>query len=230
MQCPRCGADNLPTVTACVRCGLPAYPPSGRYPYPTGGGPVVLPGLTSARGTPLATVATVLAVLGALASLGYGLYALIARRAIYLDISDDPSSVSSADAALSDTLNAVLLWVAVALVVLAMVLWLVSVVSVRRGRGGLGLTGLTLALLGGSAAVVGAVLLTGVDSATTADDGAVAYVAIGTGFLAMALGLLCGAMALHHQPLEPMSPPYGTGPYANQYSDPYGPPSGPVAP
>jgi len=172
----------------------------------------------------------VLAVLGALAGLTYGIYALIARRGIYSDIADDPSSVLADDAESSDTLNAVLLWVAVALIVLALLLWLAAIVSARRGRGGLGWTGLVLVLAGGAAAIVGAVLVGGVGSASEAGDGATGYVVVGVGFLLMSLGLLLGAAALRREasPAGTGSQPgpYGGGAYPDPYAgaSPYGGP------
>lgn len=227
MQCPRCGADNPTGVTACIRCGLPAYPTVQPDPYAAqragGATQVAHPGGASAAsggGSALATIAMVLALLGALASLGYGIYALIARRGIYADIADDPSSVSKSDADSSDTLNSVLLWVAVVLVVLAVVLWLVAMISARRGRGGLGVTGLALVLVGAAAAVVGAVLLNGVEKGEAA-DGARDYVLVGIGFLVMAIGLLLGAAALRRAPTSSgAAASYPPGSYGG-YGDPY---------
>ncbi len=237
MQCPRCGADNPPGVTACIRCGLPAYPagqPTSPSPYAGPPAAAARPGgaTPAASRSALATIATVLSVLAGLTALGYGLYALIARRGIYADISDDPSSVSSDDADSSDTLNSVLLWVAVALVVLAVVLWLAAMISARRGRGGLGWTGLALILVGAAAAVVGALLLSGVEKGE-AEDGARDYVLIGLGFVLIAIGLLLGTAALRRGPSDSRAAgSYPSGSYGGGYADPYAgaPPYGGQAP
>lgn len=228
MQCPRCGAENPSGVTACIRCGLPAYPATQPSPY-AAQQPAAAPpsgASTAASRSALATIATVLAVLGALVALGYGIYALTARRGIYRDISDDPASVSSDDASNSDTLNSVLLWVAVVLIVLAVVLWLVALISARRGPGGLGVTGLALVLAGAAAAVLGAVLLNRVDSASEADDGAGAYILVGVGFVVAAVGLLLGAAALRRAgPSSNGASPYPPGSYSGPYPGPgYGGP------
>ncbi len=38
MQCPRCGLQNLPDITACARCGLAVYPPPPPPPGASGYG------------------------------------------------------------------------------------------------------------------------------------------------------------------------------------------------
>lgn len=259
MQCPRCGADNPPGVSACIRCGLMAYP--GPHPYaaqprdpyaappqhtyapqppdpyagqtqrPIPPPPSGAQGSASAPGrSVLATVAAVVTVLAALASLGYGIFALTARRGVYADIAESASSVSFSDAEGNDRLNSVLLWVAVVLVLLAVVLWLVASITARRGADGLGLTGLALVVLGAAPAVVGAVLVNGVGTATEAESGAAGYILVGVGFLVAALGLMLGTAALRQAGSRPpasgsASFPDGQDPYGNRYP-PYGSPYG----
>jgi hypothetical protein len=56
MQCPRCGLQNQPGISACARCGLPVYlpspgdpyarPPGGQTPPAGGGSPPYPPGAT----------------------------------------------------------------------------------------------------------------------------------------------------------------------------------------
>jgi len=170
----------------------------------------------------------VLTLLASLTSLGYGVYALIARRGLFADISDDPASVSRDDAESSDTLNTVLVWVAVSLALIAFLMWVAAMIAARRGRNGLGVTGLALVVIGGAAAVVGALLLNGVDSTDEAGDGAGHYVIIGIGFVVMGIGLLLGALALRRRATaatSPAAPGYGPGPYA---APGYGPPGGPT--
>ncbi len=227
MQCPRCGADNPPGVAACIRCGLPAYATPTAYPPPQASG-----ASAAGRRSPLAAVAAVLAALGALAGLGYGGYALSARRGIYSSIADDPGSVTPADAQNSDTLNAVLLWVSLALIAVGLVAWVVALIAARRGCNGLGWAGLALVVLGAGVAVVGAIVVGGVGSTSDAGNGATGYLLVGIGFVVMALGLLLGVVSLR----RPAAAGSSTGPapyppYADPYAGPapYGGPP-PVAP
>jgi len=227
MQCPRCGTDNPPGITACIRCGLPAYPADNPYTAQPGRQPLTPPPGRSARaGSTLAALAAVVSAAAALASLGYGIFAVTARRGLYADIAADAASVTSSDARSSDTLNAVLLWLAVAMAILAVALWVVSMVSVRRGAGGIGVTGLGLVLIAAALAITGAVRVSGVGSASEAGAGGSGYVLVGSGFLLMAVGLLLGIVALR-RPVAGTggTTPYAQGPYGNQYA-PYQTPPG----
>jgi len=227
MQCPRCGTDNPPAITACIRCALPAYPADNLYTTQLGRQPLTPPpGRSPRAGSTVAALAAVMSAVAALASLGYGVFAVAARRGLYADIAADAASVSSSDAQSSDTLNAVLGWLAIALVTLAVALWVVSMVSARRGAGGLGATGLGSVLIGAALAVSGAVGVSGVGLASEADAGASGYVLVGSGFLVMAVGLLVGMAALRRPAVGTRAiSPYAQGPYGNQYA-PYSTPPG----
>ena len=230
MQCPRCGTDNPPGITACIRCGLPAHPAQSPYAARPGRHLTPPPVRSPKAGSTFAPLSAVATAVAAIASLGYGIFAVTARRGVYADIADDAASVSSSDAQNNDTLNAVLLWLAIGLVVLAAALWVFSIVSARRGAGVLGVTGLGLVLVGAAIAVAGAVRVSGVESASEADNGASGYVLVGSGFLAIAVGLLLGMAALRRPALgtyrQGHVPGYAQGPYGSQYAPHGNPPGG----
>ncbi|MGH3322561.1 MAG: hypothetical protein ACRDN9_20780, partial [Streptosporangiaceae bacterium] len=153
------------------------YPPPARKPK----GP-----------SPLPAIATILALVGALAALVYGGYAVIARRGVFADLADDPSSVSADAASGSDTTNLILMIIAIVLVVVAVALWVVAFLTARRARSSLGLGGFGAVGVGVIAALVGGFMSSGVDDVEDAGKAATAYILVGVGFLLIAIGLLLG--------------------------------------
>ncbi|WP_262851447.1 hypothetical protein [Mumia quercus] len=145
--------------------------------------------------SPWGKVAVVGLVLGALAALGYGVYALTSRRGIFADLADDPSLVSRSAAENSDSLNTILAGVAVAVLVVAFVLWILAIAQ-GRGRTGLGWAGLGLAVLGAVAAGVGAFLTVGVEDVDDVDTAVLGYLVVGIGMVVVALGFVLGVLAL----------------------------------
>lgn len=167
------------------------------------------------KSSKLAVVATVVAILGALAAIVYGAFAAVMRRGVFADIAEDSSSVSQDDASSSDRLDQYMMYGALALVVIAVLLWLAATVSARRGRSGLGYTGFALVVVGAIGAGVGAYLTTSDDVDTIANG----YLAVGAGFVLVGVGLLLGAVALRQADDGADDEPYRYQPAANPYAE-----------
>lgn len=177
------------------------------------------------KSSPWGMVAVVALGLGTLVALGYAAFALTARRGIFADLSDDPSSVSRSVAEDSDSLNALLVSATVLVVVLAVLLWIVALAA-GRGRTLLGWIGLGVAAIGGLVAAGGGAMTSGVESASEVDDAVTGYLLVGAGMAVLAIGLALGILAL----LSSRDASTGDGssgsPYAApQQQSPYGQPA-----
>lgn len=170
-------------------------PPSQQPHWSTPHAPPTSSGRDVEQPSPWGKVAVVGLVLGALVALGYGVYALTARRGIFADLADDPSSVSRSAAENSDSLNTILAGVTVAVLVIAFVLWMLAIAQ-GRGRTGLGWAGLGLAVLGALAGGVGAFLTVGVEDVEDVDTAVLGYLVVGIGMVVVALGFVLGVLAL----------------------------------
>ena len=137
----------------------------------------------------LGVIATIVALVAALAAIVYGAFAAIMRRDMF---ANDLDSASESELENSDKLDQYMMYGAIALVVIAVLLWLFATASARRGRSGLGFGGLGVLVVGAIAAGVGAYFTTNDD----ADKIANGYIIIGAGFVLMGVGLLLGAVAL----------------------------------
>lgn len=178
-------------------------------------------------------IAIVAALVAAAAALGYAAFALTLRRGVYADLDNDPGSVSKNDAQTSDTINAIGLWVAGVLVVVALVLLVLAIVSARRDRNLLGIAGVALVVLGAAAATWGCLLVSGVDDVTAAGDAVTGYLIAGPAFAGMAVGLILGAVAVRKSakqsettpsaraPFPPAPYEQGQSPYVPQPGDRY---------
>ncbi len=139
--------------------------------------------------------ARLLLVVAVLASLGYAVWAMTARRGIFADFADN-RPVSLDDAKTSDRLDTIFLVVAGALVLLALAVWLIRLMAGRARTGALTVAGFVLCGLGLVTVVVGLVLSgqvgNGGDRAAEGQDAVTATIVTGSGFIALALGLLIG--------------------------------------
>lgn len=210
--------------------GYQQGPPPG---YQQGGQPPGQPWTSYApppkpnRAPVLPTTAIVFALIGALAALVYGGYAIIVRRGVFADLADDASSVSADAASSSDTLNGVLLLVAVVLVLIAVALWVAALLTAKRGRNTMGYAAFGAVGVGIVAAVVGGVLSSGVDDVAEAGTAATAYIVVGAGFVLIALGLLLAAVAIRSARSPGGGPVSGTPGDSGQYGgQPGAPPYG----
>lgn len=142
----------------------------------------------------LGIIATIVALVAALAAIVYGAFAAIMRRDMF---ANNLGSSSESELENSDKLDQYMMYGALALVVIAVLLWLFCTASARRGRTGLGYSGFGVLVVGAIGAGVGAYLTTNDD----ADKIATGYIVVGAGFVLMGVGLLLGAVALR-QPGE----------------------------
>lgn len=175
-------------------------------PYATGpiapyGAPAVLPAVSrraSGRDNTASLVRLVL-LIGALACAGYAVWALTARRGIFADFADN-RAVSLDDAKTSDRLDTIFLVVAGAIAVIALALWLIRLLAGRARGGGLTVVGFVISALGLICVVVGLVMSglvgNGSNRIGEGQDALAATVVTGSGFIALAVGLLIGCLVI----------------------------------
>lgn len=154
-------------------------------------------------------------LLGALTSVGYAIWALTARRGIFADFADN-RSVSLDDAKTSDRLDTIFLVVAAAIAVIALALWVVRLMSGRARSGALTLVGFVISALGLVCVVVGLVMSglvgDGGNRITEGEDAMTATIVTGSGFIALAIGLLIGCLVIaQSRSSVPSSPTYQDG-------------------
>lgn len=161
----------------------PRTPPKPPEPAPTGGIWRILAVITLA--------------LAALGCLFYAGWAGTERRAIFGDFADDASSVSMRRAEYSDAQDEMFLYIAVALIAVAVLFWLLTRVVGRLPFMALGFTGLALLAVGGIVVGVGAFLTSMVGSdPSEADKAVIGYLIMGGGFVLVAAGLIAGLFSL----------------------------------
>ena len=141
----------------------------------------------------------VLLGLGAVGALGYAAWALTVRRGIFAEIAADQASVSAADAADSDRLDAILLIGCGVLAAAALVLWLLVRARQRRVRA-LDVVGFVVVGLGVALVVAGSVAFATLGG--EASRAVTGYWAVGSGFALVGLGLLCGVAATYERHLH----------------------------
>jgi hypothetical protein len=232
MQCPRCGLQNAAGATQCIRCAYSLTGGSAErsalaygQPRPAAEQTPIEPGVVAPQGVQsgygsqayetrpppeptadgagaLRRVAVLALALAALAALVYGGWAMTARRALFTELPD--GTVSLAEAKSSDRLDAVLMWTAVALIVIAVVLWLAVH---RRRRHPLGSSGFTaMALLGTGLILVavGAYTTSLVGDVSDADRAALGFLIMGLGFVLVAAGCVAAILAVYSKPPMPL--------------------------
>jgi hypothetical protein len=141
-------------------------------------------------------------LVGALASVGYAVWAMTARRGIFVDFVDN-RYVSLSRARTSDRLDTTFLVIAGVLAVVGLGVWLVRLAAGRAHGGALAVAGFVVAGAGIVCVVVGLVLAGLVtDSGDRIAEGHKAVTAtlvIGSGFLALAVGLVIGLLVVNRR-------------------------------
>lgn len=182
------GYGQPPAAPQYPQYGQPAMPSSYPSSGPTGGG---------------AALSRVLLLLGAVASLGYAGWAMTARRGIFADFADS-KTVSLSAAKSSDRTDTILLVIAGGLALLALAFWLVRLLGGKARGGVLTLLGFLVSLAGIACVVVGLVMSGMVDGGETqVDEGRKAVTSTmvtGSGFIALAVGLLIGLLVVKARP------------------------------
>jgi len=186
---PQPGYAQPPAAPQYPQYGQPAMPSSYPSSGATGGG---------------AALSRVLLLLGAVASLGYAGWAMTARRGIFADFADS-KTVSLSDAKSSDRTDTILLVIAGGLALLALAFWLVRLLGGKARGGVLTLLGFLVSLAGLACVVVGLVMSGMVDGGgSQVDKGKQAVTSTmvtGSGFIALAVGLLIGLLVVKARPL-----------------------------
>ncbi|MEJ7629567.1 MAG: hypothetical protein WKF54_08250, partial [Nocardioidaceae bacterium] len=195
------------------------YGSSTGSPYSSGpvapyGATAAWPGSGSSSSGGGAGLSRVLLLVAALASLVYAVWAMTARRGIFADFADS-KSVSLSDARSSDQLDTTLLVVAGALAVIALAVWLVRLLAGKARSGGLTLLGFLVSGLGMACVVVGLVMSgmvgDGVNQADEGERAVTSTIVTGSGFIALAVGLLIGLLvAKARRDTTPADVPGGT--------------------
>ncbi|MDQ3628764.1 MAG: hypothetical protein M3419_08145 [Actinomycetota bacterium] len=182
--------------------GWGSYPPQGR----------LRPGINTARTPAVVAVARVMLGIAAAVSIAYGVFAVILLRAVYSDYEAGDATLGEVDDRLD--IHNITVWVAIAVVVIALAAWAASVVTAKRGAQGLGIAGLVVTVVATVAVGFGLVRMTGADEGAAAATGALVA---GTGFLAVALGLVLGLLAMRGR-FDVSTPEgrYGAGGYGHQ--------------
>lgn len=206
----------------------PAQAGWGSYRAGHAAGSTTAAQLTSAKRRGTGMIPMGLAMLGVLATGVYAVFAFTSRHSMFSDIEHGSKPTSSLldDAKSNDTLNSVLVWIAIVVGVAALVLWLVALVRDNRGRSSLGVAGLGLVTVGVLVAVVGALIVNSAINDRDAGKAATDVYVLGLGFALCAVGLLLGALALRASPAAPSGTTSAAGSSPPGYSYPPQAPGG----
>jgi hypothetical protein len=212
MQCPHCGQQNAADATQCVRCRYPLAGGVAERSYGVGSHQIGATAEAVAdHADPLRRVTAVALASAALAALVYGGFAMTARRAIFTELPD--GTVSHSEASSSDRLDALLMWTAIVLIVVAAVLWLAVHLRHRHPVGTSGFTATALLGTGLILAVVGAFTTSLVGDLSDADRAALGFLIMGLGFVLLAAGCVAAIIAMYAK--SPVSRPTPTAGFAD---------------